>query len=515
MKRLWLVFLAALLVLGFTPKVKSDVITGKGVKLYIGGQAKIRPAYYYNVDLDDDAGGAAVLWEGGTIKDTDFVTEGEVRLIFKATGDKWGFMLIPEHRFIYSKRIADRDYSEASNAAGDSGISKAYGGTQWGIEKLRLWYNFAPWFKFATGWFDPDTWLDPIGTFVYANDDPFIKFYGDISKNLYWEFVFLEVFEDYTGMEHQFSTMNSKGDWYVYWLKTKFKFNNGYIAPFVAYSDFSLWLGDIGSLAPGLPYYITAETWYPGVEGKFNFGKVTFAFDVATAQGNYDVDNMDGDMDIDAWAWFWYIKYNLSKAFQPYLGMYYWSGDDDPTDNDIEGWVGIGNGEMLAELTKGPFAIPRDLRGTGGFIDSGLYSYQPLSFRALTKYSTIGYSCPYGYYGAMGGLSPGAYFLGLGAQGVIGKWSYKMYGYYYWMDEDDFYDVAGYTDNGRPIGVDKEIGYGFDSAFTYTFSKNFKTTIMFEIFEPGDGLEDIIESDQVNGDATTAFRLAVNLLWKF
>ena len=188
--------------------------------------------------------------------------------------------------------------------------------------------------------------------------------------------------------------------------------------------------------------------------------------------------------------------------------MYYWSGDDDLTDDDVEGWVGIGNGEMLAEFTKGPFSIPRDLRGIGGFIDSGLYSYQPLTFRVLSKYGA--YGCPYGYYGAMGGENPGAYFIGLGAQGQIGKWSYKMYGYYYWMDEEDFYDDL----YGPAFDIDDEIGYGFDSVFTYTFSKNFKTSIMFEVFDPGDGLEDIIE-DVNGGDATTAFRLAVNLLWKF
>ncbi len=522
MKKWLLLFLAAIFAFSFTPaKAKADVFTGKGVKLYIGGKANIRPTYYYEADMDDDHdGGSAVIWEGGSIKDTDFVIEGEVRLIFKAWGDKWGFLLIPEHRFNYNKRIADRDYPGA------------YEGTQWGIEKLRLWYDFAPWFKFATGWFDPDTWLDPIGTFVYANDDPYIKFYGDITRNLYWEFVFMDVFEDYNKLQDNkgYSDRLSKGDWYVYWLKMKYKFKgnnfNGYISPYVAYSSFRPWLGS------SAPEYITAEVWYPGIEGKFNYGKWTFAFDVATAQGNWDSDNDyynspgEDDMDIDAWAWSWYIKYNYSKAFQPYVGMYYWSGDDDPTDDDLEGWVAISNGEMLAEFTRGPFSIPRDLRGAGGPLGAPLYGYQPMTWVVNNIYSPSYYNSPmssvassyakntYGAYGADTGVNPGAYFVGLGAQGAIGKWSYKAYGYYYWMDEEDCLEDLAYYATGKKIDIDSGLAWGFDSIVTYKFNNNFKAGFMFELIDPVGGLEDWIE-DVLGGDATTGFKATATLTWKF
>ena len=75
MKKWLLLFLAAIFAFSFTPaKAKADVFTGKGVKLYIGGQAKVRPTYYYNVDLNDDdtvysLGSKSykdgVIWEGG------------------------------------------------------------------------------------------------------------------------------------------------------------------------------------------------------------------------------------------------------------------------------------------------------------------------------------------------------------------------------------------------------------------------------------------------------------------
>ncbi len=512
MKKWLLLFLAAIFAFSFMPaKAKADVFTGKGVKLYIGGKANIRPAYFYETDLDDDHDGDyPYLWEGGLVKDTEFLTEAEIRLIFKAWGENWGFLLIPEHRTHYNQRENDRS-------------SKRNMDTEWGIEKLRLWYYFKPWLKFATGWFDPDTWLDPAGTIVYANDDPYLKFFGDITKNFYWEIVYLQVYDNYLSWP-KVSDMLSKGDVHVIWLKLRYKWNNGkfsgYVSPFVAYSSYRPWIDDSNCK------YLTAEIWYPGIEGKLNYGKWEFAFDIATAQGNWDSDNDyynpygEDDMDIDAWAWYWHLKYNYSKAFQPFVGMYYWSGDDDIDDDDIEGWVPMSGGEMLADFVRGPFSIPRDLRGAGGPIGAPLYSYQPMVWTPTNKYSGMA-GIPgkykmrqYGIYVANTGMSPGSYFVGLGAQGTVGKWSYKFYGYYYWMDEEDCLEDLAYYMVEKKVDIDSSLAWGFDSIVTYKFNNNFRAGIMFEIIDPGDGLEDWIE-DVNGGDATTGFKLAATLLWKF
>ncbi len=541
MKRLCMAFVVVVAVLfSFSGNSNAEVFTAKGVKLFIGGQADIRPGYFYNVDLDDDDVGYKnyldgkpsetikdkVMWEGGYVKSTDFVTEAEVCLTFRAIGDKWGFFIMPMAKFHYNKRVADRDYPDA------------YEANQWGIERLRLWYDFSPHFKFATGVTLPDPWLDIVGGLVHVNDDFFIRFYGDITENLSWDFTFLDIFEDYGTSYKKFSNMLSKGDWYAYWTKFRYKWNkgkfNGFIEPFLAYSDFCYWVG--GPDSPDNVRYYTADVWYPGLEGKLNYGKWTFAFEVTTAQGSYDQDKMDGDMDVDAWAWMWYVKYNYSKSFQPYIGMYYWSGDDDPFDDDIEGWVAMSAGEQFAEFATGPFSIPRDLRGIGGALGSPLYGWRPMGWVVpqTGQYSldkllavamrnlghgsdpnrTMEYYRPYGEYGGDTGVNPGAYFVGLGAQGAIGKWFYKAYGYYYWFDEEDCLEKLAYYATGRHVNIDSSLAWGFDSMVSYQVNSNFSMGMLFEVIDPVGGMEDWID-DVLGGNASTGFRVCATLRWKF
>ena len=112
-----------------------------------------------------------------------------------------------------------------------------------------------------------------------------------------------------------------------------------------------------------------------GVTGSFNGGS-------STLENGTVVDNSDND--ISAYAGYASVEYPVSEAFNPFIALRVASGDDDPTDNDVEGWLGITdiarfspligiNGQFMGwepnsnrAIASSLFGLALDLAGPGG-----------------------------------------------------------------------------------------------------------------------------------------------------
>jgi hypothetical protein len=91
----------------------------------------------------------------------------------------------------------------------------------------------------------------------------------------------------------------------------------------------------------------------------------------------------NGD-DISAFAGYAGLEYPVNESFNPFVALRVASGDDDPTDNDVEGWLGITDigrfspligidGQFLGwepnsnqAIASGLFGLALDQAGPGG-----------------------------------------------------------------------------------------------------------------------------------------------------
>ena len=94
------VLLAAALVVAFALPAMADVS--------FFGSARVIPTYYKDFDFDSNKGDAPTLNEGGIISGEHI--RSELRLGWKAGGDKWKISMIAESDMIWNKNNADRSY---------------------------------------------------------------------------------------------------------------------------------------------------------------------------------------------------------------------------------------------------------------------------------------------------------------------------------------------------------------------------------------------------------------------
>src|SRR4030066_1487478 len=132
------VLLAAVLVAGFGLPAMADVP--------FFGAARVLPTYYSNFDFDDNKPDTPVVNEGGLTMGEHI--RNEIRLGWKAGGDKWKIMMIAETDLIAEKETADRSFSNTGTKASPAA---ANAGGEFGIERLELNYTFSPAPGLSTG----------------------------------------------------------------------------------------------------------------------------------------------------------------------------------------------------------------------------------------------------------------------------------------------------------------------------------------------------------------------------
>jgi hypothetical protein len=465
------------------------------------GTARVLPTYYKNFDFDDDKNDQFAVNEGGLAKGEHI--RAELRLGWKAAGEKWSVKMITEADVIMQKDTADRSFYVGAEKDGNPNS-----GGEFGIERVELLYEFNPALELQTGW-DIRALDIRTGGLLYGDDHPFLGFRGDLAENTSYELLYLPIqnLHSVTGSPFDSDEIN---DWRVYSLKLNQKVGNFDLSPFYAYSDNDNHI---------------AKVHYYGFEALGKVGMFKPSFEIVFADGEFD-----DSRDISSMAAFAGLELALSKAFNPYVALRYTQGDDDATDDDVEGWVGITDiGRFTPLMGMDGGILSEDLGQSYG---ATLYSYAPEravasgvyqkdNYTAGLEEGTDAYNSAIAEYNSdltedhYGGISnggsgdnPGQFVIALGAKGdlssLVNKLSYKTQMFMIWYDETD--NLNNIKNPGEK--VDDYAGTTFDLQLNYALDEHFTVGYIFGVFVPGDGIEDQYGDDP-------AMTNCVSLVWSY
>jgi hypothetical protein len=483
MRKGFVVLLAVVLVAAFALPAMADVS--------FFGTARVVPTYFSNFEFNDNAPDVPTLVEGGFVSGEHI--RGELRLGWKAGGDKWKIMMIAESDIIYNKNNADRSYYSApainpsgSNAFQLGGVNSIpNAGAEFGIERAEFSYMFAPSLELFTGW--PISAID-IGTggLLYGDDHPILGFRGKITDNLKYQLVYISI---QNTPQVTVSESTIARDWRVYFLKPEFTFGTasakGTVSPILAYSD---------------NRDKNAKVFYYGLEGIGQFGMIKPSFEVIVADGEF---RTTPTVDIKSLAAFAGVELAVNKAFNPYVAVRWTKGDDNSADDEAEGFVGITDiGRFTPLMGMDGNILGENLASGASLFNSPLYSYAPERAGGGRTYGGIS--------NGGSGNNPGSQIIAVGAKGSLDDYakglSYKVQGFYI------RYDKTGNLVNPAGGSVDKYAGLTTDLSLMYAFSPNFSANYIFSGFFPGDGIKDQLPA---SADDTFASLHTMNLVWTY
>jgi len=444
------------------------------------GTAKVKPTYYSNFDFDDDKSDAPIINEAGQTKGEHI--RSEVRLGWKASGEKWKIKMIAEGDLVMEKDNVDRSFYIGAEKKDSPNT-----GGEFGIERAEFLYTFLPQLELQAGW-DIRALDIKTGGLLFGDDHPFLGFRGKLAENTGYEMLYLPVqnntsFFGEAGPNDPLDSSSSvDGDWRVYTLKLTHGLGGEEssmdLSPILAYSDNRAH---------------DADVYYYGLESTGKFGILSPSFEVLFADGEFG----DGT-DISSMAAYAGVKANLNMAFNPYVALRYTQGDDDDTDNDVEGWVGITDiGRFTPLMGMDGNILGEDLGQSYG---ATLYSYSPERSLGSNRYGGIS--------NGGSGDNPGQKLVAVGASGdlsaVMPDTVYKAQAFMIWYD-----DTANLTNNRNPgEEVDDYAGTTFDLQLMWAASKHFSVDYIFSTFVPCDGIEDQFGDD-------SAFAHTLTLAWAY
>jgi hypothetical protein len=411
---------------------------------------------------------------------------------WKAGGDKWKVTMIAESDLIFNKNNADRSFYQApainpstANASQLGGVNSIpNAGAEFGIERAEFSYTFMPALEVFAGW--PISAVD-IGTggLLYGDDHPIFGFRGKITDNLKYQLVYISI-QNTPAVGVAESTLAR--DWRAYFLKPEFSLGTGSakmtLSPIVLFSDNRA---------------ANATIYYYGLEGIGQFGFIKPSFEVIYADGEFRTTGRD----IQSYAAFAGLELGFSKAFNPYIAGRYTKGDEDATDNDVEGFVGITDiGRFTPLMGMDGNILGENLASGASLFNSPLYSYAPERAGGGNTYGGIS--------NGGSGNNPGSMILALGAKGSLSEqFAYKVQVFGIWYDETNNLSMGA----GKPAGdPDTFAGTTFDLMLQYNFSKNFSWNYIFSGFFPGDGIKDQLPT---GADDTFASLHTMNLVWTY
>ena len=442
------------------------------VNISVFGSLKTYPHFISNPDFNDnDTPLDFMIDESGRLDHDTMTVRNEFRIGFAGGGENWKFLSILESDFALDKNNGDR--GARAGEIRDSGMT----GNDFGVEKLDFTYDFsshgAP-FTLQTGW--NTKFLDiETGGIIYADDHPYIGLKGKMN-DVSWEALTLYIFDDAgtTGISNADDL-----DWHVYSLRAAMPIGSLKFVPIYAFSDNEA---------------VDAEVHYLGFQTFGQLGVLVPKLELTYAVGEKKDFLGAGDADISAYAGFAAIETKMSDSFNPYIGGYYYSGDDDANDEDIEAYNPI---TSIARYT-----------GTFGMENALIYRLVPALGTHLysNDFTMLGENSGFGGISNSGKAeSPGMMTLGFGTKGKFNKWSYKTQFQYFMMAEqgalEDIYEKS----------IDEELGWEFDLLLTYHFNKHFSLGNCLAVFDPGDGIEDIRGSDFDE----TAIMNTIEMKWDF
>jgi hypothetical protein len=203
------------------------------------------------------------------------------------------------------------------------------------------------------------------------------------------------------------------------------------------------------------------------------------------------------------------LKGKIGFKFEPHIGVLYTSGDDDPTDDNLEGYTGVDNLQRFSSHWGGENTVIGD---TNMVLGTVLYGYLPEFYGNGTPVTTGGLENFAGT-GNGRGDNPGLtmYSVGLNMapkRFLIYKTNVNIFNY-----NEDFrmpsYDGSIHEIDSGYLGTE------WDNEVILALSKNMFIKGQFSFFFPGEVVDDITEAYSGDKCDDVATRLAFELIWNF
>jgi len=233
----------------------------------------------------------------------------------------------------------------------------------------------------------------------------------------------------------------------------------------------------------------------------------------------------DDDYDIKAYALYADVAVNLTDVVGfkviPHVGFMYTSGDDDPDDNDLEGYTAVANAQRFTPRFGGEDTIVGDGNTLLGTI---LYGYLPELYGNLGGTQEFGGVATGGLAnGSKGGRgdNPGMTLYGGGITIEPAEYiSYRTN--FMWIEcNEDFY-VNSTAPPAALGGVDPSVkvdsgtmGQQWSNSLRVSLNKNVHIFGNVTFFWPGDVVKDVTKDVYGEKADDVAQRYAVALIWRF
>lgn len=427
--------------------------------------ATIQPTYFDEFDFDKDITDGSTATSAGRVDVGDEHVRGEYRLgATVKRGKATGYLLLESDTFL-DGGTAD---SDAIN-----------------LERAVLNYEFNPAFILQAGheFKVPDF---AGGGLLYGDDHPILGAKGQIGSVGYDAYVILVNETDATQVGVDPGEQDSQ----------------------VAFLHLTYDMGEAGTLSPIVAYHanqeVDADLTYFGGTYVGNLGGVTIKGEAFGGLGSYDSDAVAQrrNDDIEIFGANLTFEMTVTDAFKPNLGLRYTSGDDDPNDDTLQGWLGITDISGFVKPMSSGMGTMR-----WGPNQNAAFS-TPVVFGSTFETSgPSGVDTNFGGIGNSGnGNNPGQIVIAPGFSGSITpRLSYMASLWFIWYDETGGLETLP----GASDSVDSYAGTSLDTRLDYAVAENLTLSAGFSIIDPGDGVED---ATGANDQAMTAITQAA---WSF
>jgi hypothetical protein len=233
------------------------------------------------------------------------------------------------------------------------------------------------------------------------------------------------------------------------------------------------------------------------------------------------------DQDIEAYALYGDVALNLTDVVgfkvMPHVGFMYTSGDDDPDDKDLEGYVGVANAQRFTPRFGGEDTIIGD---TNVVLGTLLYGYLPEFYGNLGGTQQGGVATGGLANGSIGGRgdNPGMTMIGGGIT-IEPKEFISYRTNFMWFElNEDFAVVNPSNPTGTPpealfgpanIEIDSgTLGQQWSNSLRISLNRHVHIFGNATFFFPGEVVEDVTEA-LGNENDKVAQRYAVALIWRF
>jgi hypothetical protein len=507
-----------------------------------GAQVRMVPTYEQDWDFGfksntGDGRFTVHANEAGLVSQGYIRTEDRLYFNF-AKGDIWDVYFALEFDDVASSRTVDRVVAVEGDFA------------SFGLERLNASIKL-PWIysRLNAGWDVYTVDLDA-GSLVYTDDDAGFSIVGGVA-NIDWKFGYHKVTEsnrrialpDVTAGAVVVNTVTNTGydnDRDIYSARVNYTlFKDTKIGLIYALNDMKLRgntptndpCGLVGGGTNTTCQNVNAHFISPIFVGSIAGFKIAAQY--AHMFGEAERMLVLGDkFDIESNAFFGDVAYDMTPwfgfRFIPHVGILWTQGDDNPTDNKLEGYVGAKNFQRFIPSFGGENTIIADGNAAVGTF---LYSFLP-DQRGNQNSSLV-----VGGQGAGRGDNPGMMLIGGGITvDPIKNWSFRSNVYYmeYTSDDKNCAPPAAATCGlprvatvlAGPLGAagtvvamsKREIGVGLDNEVSWWLDKNMVVKGQFSFLFPGDAMKEIQgiwRGDRALAQDETAIRLALELLWNF